>query len=109
VPDGKPYETVFEHRHAVVLARDSLLGKAIVERSVQVTSAHRQGIDRLGGGLKIEALSDDGFVEAVSATGAGAPVLAVQWHPEIATRDCLASTRFYGLLRDTLRGVVAFA
>lgn len=47
-----------------------------------VVSIHHQAIDRLGAGLRIEAISkDDGIIEAVSYKG-DAFVLGVQWHPE---------------------------
>ena len=42
----------------------------------------RQGIDRLGRGLRVEAVAPDGLVEAVRLDSAGHFLLAVQWHPE---------------------------
>lgn len=109
VADDVSYEAVLEHRHAVQLSKGSRLASAGLDRSISVTTAHRQGIDWLGAGLKVEALCDDGLFEAVSADGAGAPVLAVQWHPEITARHCPVSRSFYHLLRDTVRGDLSFA
>lgn len=49
---------------------------------VMVNSLHEQGIDRLGDGLRAEAISDDGIIEAISVVDAPAFAFGVQWHPE---------------------------
>ncbi len=49
---------------------------------IEVNSLHSQGIDRVAGRLAVEALADDGTVEAVSVPDASGFALAVQWHPE---------------------------
>jgi len=45
-----------------------------------VNSLHHQAVLELSPGLRAAACSPDGVVEA--AVGVGAPLLAVQWHPE---------------------------
>lgn len=47
-----------------------------------VNSLHAQAIDRLADRLEIEAVSEDGVIEATSVTVARAFALSVQWHPE---------------------------
>jgi putative glutamine amidotransferase len=47
---------------------------------------HHQAIDRLGDGLMISALDDEGVIEAVEMPGHDF-VLAVQWHPEETLDD----------------------
>ncbi len=49
---------------------------------IEVNSLHGQGIDRLADRLTVEAVAEDGTVEAVSVQGAKGFALAVQWHPE---------------------------
>ena len=56
--------------------------RVIGDREMMVNSLHGQGIDRLGEGLQVEAVCDDGQIEAVSVIGAKAFALGVQWHPE---------------------------
>ena len=46
-----------------------------------------QGINTLGGGLRVEATAKDGLIEAFSVAEAPAYNLAVQWHPEWKTPD----------------------
>lgn len=98
---GENYESLFQHRHDVRLSTNSLW-TALAGPSASVSSAHRQAIDRLGNGLKIEARSDDGVIEAFTAPGAGAPVLAVQWHPEIDADASPLSSGFYAAFRNAL-------
>lgn len=100
-----PFESLFAHTHDVTLAEGGLLGSAIECTRLTVNSVHHQGIDRLGGGLAIEAVSsDDGLIEAFSANPCGAPVLAVQWHPEWGGATCSSGQAFFRLLGDALRG-----
>lgn len=49
---------------------------------IEVNSVHGQGIERVGQGLRIEAVAEDGLVEALSVEGSRAFALGVQWHPE---------------------------
>jgi gamma-glutamyl-gamma-aminobutyrate hydrolase PuuD len=70
--------------HPVRIAAGSRLAAILgADRSVDVPTAHHQGIDRLGAGLTATAWAADGIVEAVELEGGDHPfVLAVQWHPE---------------------------
>jgi putative glutamine amidotransferase len=70
-----------EHDHALRLASDGLLADLHGRATTRVTSAHHQGIDRLGDGLDVEAwCAEDNLVEAVRARSGW--VVGVQWHPE---------------------------
>uniref|UniRef100_UPI00026308EA gamma-glutamyl-gamma-aminobutyrate hydrolase family protein n=1 Tax=Sphingomonas elodea TaxID=179878 RepID=UPI00026308EA len=76
-PEDVPFEALFEQRHMVELAAGGLLAGEDQPTRVLVNSVHREGIDRLGAGLSVEALaSSDGLIEAVSARPCGADVLA---------------------------------
>jgi len=72
------HAALFRHRHEVTLrARGLLAGASGVERAT-VTSVHQQGMARLGAGLAIEALTEDGLVEAFHARPGTSDILAVQ-------------------------------
>ncbi|PZU51264.1 MAG: gamma-glutamyl-gamma-aminobutyrate hydrolase [Sphingomonas sp.] len=86
---------MFGHSHEVALAHGGVLAEVLGQDRLRVSSVHYQGIDRLGAGLSVEATAPDGVVEAVSATRNGAPVLAVQWHPEWQTGDDEAAIRLF--------------
>lgn len=101
--ESRPFECLFTHGHDVTLAGTGLLAATTGESRIAVNSVHRQGIDRLGSGLDIEALSPgDGLVEAFSARPNGAQVLAVQWHPEWDVARQPASQVFFRLVGEAL-------
>jgi gamma-glutamyl-gamma-aminobutyrate hydrolase PuuD len=64
-------------RHTIAITPGSLLASALGVEAIEVNSFHHQAIDRLGEGLAIVAVSDDGVAEAVEMPGRA--VLAVQW------------------------------
>jgi putative glutamine amidotransferase len=102
--DATAYETLFDHVHDVALQTGGLLETAMARSSVTVTSVHRQGVDRLGAGLSVEAVAiDDGLIEAFSARPCGADVIAVQWHPEWDVAISDASRAFFSLIGRSLR------
>ncbi|MER5642564.1 gamma-glutamyl-gamma-aminobutyrate hydrolase family protein [Kitasatospora sp. NPDC002227] len=67
-------------RHPVRPVPGSLLAELLPEESVTVPTFHHQAVERLGTGLTVSALAEDGTVEAVEA--AEGFTLGVQWHPE---------------------------
>lgn len=102
-PDGASFEAMFEHTHPVRLEDGGVLKAAYRRDALEIISVHYQGIDRLGRDLKVEAKAPDGVIEAVSANINGAPVLAVQWHPEWRAKDNPDSQIFFRLLGRALR------
>lgn len=103
-PDGVSFDAMFDHRHKVELVEGGLLAAAYETPSLEVNSVHFQGIGELAGGLAVEARAPDGLVEAYSARPNGAPLLAVQWHPEWATDADAQSQTYFHLLGRALRG-----
>jgi putative glutamine amidotransferase len=103
-PDDVPFNAMFDHQHTVALTPGGVLARAFNAQAATVNSVHYQGVDRLGDGLTVEARAPDGVVEAVSATVGGAPVLAVQWHPEWRTDLNPQSQAFFQLFGRALRG-----
>ena len=80
-----------------------MLAAAFRKPELHVNSVHYQGIGQLAPGLHVEATAPDGLVEAYSADLSGAPLLAVQWHPEWDSADPDSQT-FFHLLGRALRG-----
>lgn len=103
-PDDATFEALFDHYHGVNLTEGGALSRAYGTDSLRVNSVHYQGVDRFGDGLNIEAVADDGLIEAFSANVAGAQVLAVQWHPEWCVDQYPESQTYFKLLGLALRG-----
>jgi putative glutamine amidotransferase len=102
---GLAFDALFDHVHDVALSEAGVLAGYTGATRLRVNSVHEQGIDRLGTGLEIEAIAtDDGLVEAFSATPCGAPVVAVQWHPEWNVDASAAGRAFFQLIGDALCG-----
>ena len=102
-PDGVSFEEMFDHIHPVRLEEDGILKRAYGRDALDIVSVHYQGVDALGAGLRVEARAPDGVIEAVSANVNGAPVLAVQWHPEWKASENPQSQLFFQLLGRALR------
>lgn len=103
-PDGVGFDAMFDHRHLVEIAEGGMLSAAYPKPMLNVNSVHYQGIGKLAEGLLVEARAPDGLIEAYSARPNGAPLLAVQWHPEWGTENDPDSQTYFHLLGKALRG-----
>jgi len=103
-PDDVGFDAMFDHRHPVELAAGGMLAAAYARPALDVNSVHYQGIGQLAEGLTVEARAPDGLIEAYSARPNGAPLLAVQWHPEWGTENDPDSQTYFRLLGNALRG-----
>jgi putative glutamine amidotransferase len=70
-----------EPTHAVRIAPDSVLARALGTTETHVNSFHHQAVDDLGLHLRAVAWADDGLVEGIEATDHEFAV-GVQWHAE---------------------------
>jgi putative glutamine amidotransferase len=102
-PEGASFDAMFDHQHSVKLLQNGILHRHFGTETLDVNSVHFQGIGKLGQGLQVEATAPDGLIEAVSANE-GAPVLAVQWHPEWDAAQNQASQTFFALFGRAVRG-----
>lgn len=81
-PDTPVLDVAYGIRQKVVVKEGSCLASVLGVGEVQVNSLHRQAISDMAPRLAVEAVADDGTVEAVSVIGAKAFAVGVQWHPE---------------------------
>jgi putative glutamine amidotransferase len=75
-------EQAYGPAHSVEVRSGGLLEQLVSCRYLVVNSLHGQAIDELGKPLRVEAVSEDGVIEACSVDGAKTFALGVQWHPE---------------------------
>lgn len=81
-PEGVEHAVMYGPAHPVQLREGGVLARLARGNNAVVNSLHGQGIDRLADGLQVEAVAEDGLIEAVSLPSASAFAMAVQWHPE---------------------------
>ncbi len=77
-----PLDKQYGPSHPVNLADGGLLRELAGSDTVMVNSLHAQGVATLAPGVSIEAVADDGLIEAFQVDNGPAFALAVQWHPE---------------------------
>lgn len=77
-----PLDVQYGPSHPVSLMDGGLLRAIAAADSVMVNSLHSQGVARLADGVTVEAVADDGLIEAFRVDAASGFNLAVQWHPE---------------------------
>ena len=77
-----PLDVQYGPSHPVNLVEGGLLARLAGADTVMVNSLHGQGVARLADGVTVEAVADDGLIEAFTVDDARAFALAVQWHPE---------------------------
>lgn len=69
--------------HTVLWEKGSWLAAQMPAAVQPVNSLHRQVCARVAPGMRIAAVSEDGFVEAIEDAAHPDRCFAVQWHPEI--------------------------
>lgn len=72
----------FKIHQPIQVKPNSCLAEIIGSGRVEVNSLHRQAVERLARQLDVEAVAEDGTIEAVSVRDSRAFALGVQWHPE---------------------------
>jgi len=93
----------FAIRQSVSIKEGSCLAGIFGAGTVPVNSVHRQAVDRVGARLVVEAVAEDGTVEAVSVKDAKAFAVGVQWHPEYWAKTDDASARIFRAFGDAAR------
>ncbi|MBX8574162.1 gamma-glutamyl-gamma-aminobutyrate hydrolase family protein [Pseudomonas cichorii] len=99
-PKSELLDEQYAPQHGVQVQSGGALDSLGLAPGFEVNSLHSQGIDRLAGDLRAEALAPDGLVEAVSLPDAPGFVLGVQWHPEWHFLDNPVSLRLFEAFRE---------
>jgi len=67
----------YDKSHTIQLSKDGLLARIFQKESTSVNSLHTQGVDRLAENLTIEAVAEDGLIEAFSVNNSKNFAMAV--------------------------------
>ena len=93
----------FGIRQKVSIKPGSCLASVFGAGEIMVNSLHRQGVDRLGSRLQVEAVAEDGSIEAVSVKDSRAFAVGVQWHPEYWVKSDDNSLKIFRAFGDAVR------
>jgi putative glutamine amidotransferase len=106
-PDTDLQEARFAIRHPVRVVAGGCLGRIVGGEEIAVNSLHRQAIDHLAPRLVVDAVAEDGIIEAVSVADAPGFVLGVQWHPEYWAATDGPSARIFEAFGAAVTGYAA--
>lgn len=106
-PETDDPDVSFSVRHPVHVKEGTCLAGILGAGPIQVNSLHRQAISELAPGLQVEAVADDGTVEAVSVIGARGFAVGVQWHPEYWVKTDAPSAAIFRGFGDAVRAFAA--
>ena len=98
-----PLDKQYGPSHPVNLADGGLLRELAGSDRVMVNSLHAQGVAKLAPGVSIEAVADDGLIEAFRVDEGPGFALAVQWHPEWRVMENEFSRAIFKAFGDACR------
>lgn len=98
-----PLDKQYGPSHPVGLADGGLLRELVDSGSAMVNSLHSQGVAKLAPGVTVEAVADDGLIEAFRVDDVPGFALAVQWHPEWRVMENDLSTAIFKAFGDACR------
>lgn len=98
-----PLDIQYGPAHAVNLVDGGQMQSICGRSRIEVNSLHGQGIARLAKGVSVEAVADDGLVEAFRVDTVESFALAVQWHPEWQVMKNPDSAKFFAAFGDAVR------
>ncbi|HEV7249104.1 MAG TPA: gamma-glutamyl-gamma-aminobutyrate hydrolase family protein [Shinella sp.] len=106
-PDTPVLDVAYGIRQTVTVKEGSCLAAVLGAGDVQVNSLHRQAISEIAPRLAVEAVADDGTIEAVSVIGAKAFAVGVQWHPEYWVGSDQPSNSLFAAFGEAVRDYAA--
>jgi putative glutamine amidotransferase len=106
-PQNVDRDTMYSIRQSVFVKEGSCIARVVGPGEVRVNSLHRQAIADTASRLQVEALAEDGTVEAVSVIGAKAFAVGVQWHPEYWAETDSPSRKLFVAFGDAVRDYAA--
>jgi putative glutamine amidotransferase len=98
-----PLDVQYGPSHPIALMEGGLLRRLAGSDSVMVNSLHGQGIAKLADGVTVEAVADDGLIEAFAVDGTPGFNLSVQWHPEWRVTENEFSMSIFKAFGDACR------
>jgi putative glutamine amidotransferase len=102
-PDVPERDKMYAIRQTVKVKEGSCIAAALGAGEFQVNSLHRQAIGVTAPRLTVEAVAEDGTIEAVSVIDAPNFAIGVQWHPEYWVESDATSARLFKSFGEAVR------
>jgi len=93
--DTEDMELRYAPRHSISLAEGGYLRTLVEEDTVMVNTLHGQGVETPAPGMDVEALAEDGTIEAIRLSDAPSFTVGVQWHAEWKIHEHDLSRRLF--------------
>lgn len=104
---GEPLDVQYGPAHVVNLIEGGTLYGIAGSATATVNSLHSQGVAQLGENLTVEAVADDGLIEAFRVDTHEGFALGVQWHPEWRVMENDFAQALYRAFGDACRTYAA--
>ena len=101
------HEEIYQLKHPVRLTPGGLFRSLAGQAELMVNSLHGQGVDRLGEGLTVEAISPDGVIEGLRYDDKTQFIVGVQWHAEWDPEQHVLSGALYTAFGEAARARAA--
>jgi putative glutamine amidotransferase len=106
-PDVPDLDVAYGIRQSIKVKEGTCLASVLGTGEIQVNSLHRQAISKAAPRLAVEAVAEDGTIEAVSVIDAKAFAVGVQWHPEYWVGKDGPSSALFKAFGDAVRAYAA--
>lgn len=106
-PEVPTRDGMYVIRQPVKIKEGTCIASALGAGEIQVNSLHRQAIGETAPRLAVEAVADDGTVEAVSVLDATNFAVGVQWHPEYWVESDVVSAKLFKAFGDAVKAYAA--
>jgi putative glutamine amidotransferase len=106
-PDVPERDRMYAIRQSVHVKEGSCMASILGTGEFQVNSLHRQAIGKAAPRLAIEAVADDGTIEAVNVIDAKNFAVGVQWHPEYWVESDETSARLFKSFGEAVKAYAA--
>ncbi|MBL0372235.1 gamma-glutamyl-gamma-aminobutyrate hydrolase family protein [Rhizobium sp. KVB221] len=106
-PDVPERDRMYAIRQKVHVKEGSCIAGVLGTGEFEVNSLHRQAIGETAPRLAVEAVADDGTIEAVSVIDAKNFAVGVQWHPEYWVESDATSARLFKAFGNAVKAYAA--
>lgn len=87
LPHADPIDR--EHRHTLVIERDSIMEKVFGDGEIRVNSMHHMAVDEVAPGFRVTARCPDGIIECIESEMPDWFAVGTQFHPESSSASAL--------------------